>query len=396
MSNDKPVQKSRHAPEQIGIYRILHPVLGRYYQQVTLHRNGEQFDKRFFEADCGGEQQALRVAQAWRDRIIEQHPPMTLAKFCTIVRKNNTSGVPGVSRTIKRHRNQQGAVKERIYWVARTPMPGGTSPARSFSVKTFGEDEAKRLAVAARMADLSELERTIFRSELQPQPVSNAEAMSFLDRELGRPAERKAERAERQALKAEHNRVRAQAVQAKVHRLQEAQLASLRAPTNSTGEPYIGRSSRVGEIAGYWRVSIERKGKKYRKTFSDGVYGSTAAALAAAQTWRDQLFQSMPPSNKAAVAARINSTNTSGIAGVHLAKAGPDKTPASWVAMKPKSKGQPSRLKRFSIAKYGHEEAFALAVQARLAFVAELAQTPHFQHRAAQQLDHIMSRKTAR
>lgn len=393
MNQKSTAKRLRHVPERIGIYRIMHPSLGRYYQQVALRRNGELFDKRFFEDDCGGEAQALRLAQAWRDRIIATHPAMTLANFCTIVRKNNTSGVPGVNREIKRHRNHGGAVVERIYWVAHVPMPGIGSRRHSFSVKAFGEDEAKRLAITARITGLKGLEGAIFRSEMQPQPISTAETMLMLEKELSRPLERRAERAQFQSLKAENHQARRQQAQAKLQKLREVQVASQCTPTNRTGEPYIERSSSSNGTNGNWRVSIERQGKKYRKIFSDSVYGSTATALIAAKTWRDEVFQRIPVSNKATVAVRVNSTNTSGFTGVHLVKSGPDKTPISWVAMRPKSKGQPIQYKRFSIAKYGAVEAFALAVQARLAFVAELGNTAHFQHQAARQVANIISRR---
>ncbi|PWF39001.1 AP2 domain-containing protein [Massilia glaciei] len=55
----------------------------------------------------------------------------------------------------------------------------------------------------------------------------------------------------------------------------------------------------------------------------------------------------------------------------------------SWVAHSPKLKGQTKRYKKFSIAKYGEEKAFALAVQAREVFVAELGEVGNFHHRAA-------------
>ncbi len=75
-------------------------------------------------------------------------PPMSRREFGTIVRSNNTSGVPGVSRRIR---------DGEAYWSAIVHQAGGRTKKRSFSVKQWGEDTAKAKAIAARMSMLRDV-----------------------------------------------------------------------------------------------------------------------------------------------------------------------------------------------------------------------------------------------
>ncbi|MEJ7806921.1 MAG: hypothetical protein WKG03_13495, partial [Telluria sp.] len=112
-----------------------------------------------------------------------------------------------------------------------------------------------------------------------------------------------------------------------------------------------------------------------------------ARSLLAAKAWRDELFSTLPVSSKATVATRVNATNTSGVAGVtRTREVQKGELRHYWIGYSPKMKGHSRRSKKYSIAKYGEKQAFALAVTARDAFVAELGDVEAPHHRAARQM----------
>ena len=65
-----------------------------------------------------------------------------------------------------------------------------------------------------------------------------------------------------------------------------------------------------------WRVTVQRHTRVYVKTFSDGLYGGSQAALEAAQAYREQLFQTHPPLAMSAYCAIRKKNNRSGISGL--------------------------------------------------------------------------------
>lgn len=184
----------RHTKDEIGIYPLCDPKRGGRYVHVFVRRNGKLFEKDFFERRCGGEAKTRQVALAWRDRVIEENPAMSLADFCSIVRSNNTSGVPGVIRNQKQRASGQDGAGGRGYWIARIPYADGRSRSLSFSVATLGEEEAKRRAVEARLQGLRDLDGQVFRPDMQPQQVSGPDDLAALDAALRAPAERRAQK----------------------------------------------------------------------------------------------------------------------------------------------------------------------------------------------------------
>ena len=373
----------RHPADLMGIFRAYSEKIGGYYLHVTLRRNGRVYQKTFREKRCGGQDAALTLARAWRDAIIAKYPAMSLAQFCDIVRSNNTTGVAGVYRAVSRYRRKNGAVSERVFWQARVPLPNGKYRLHNFPVATFGEEGGRELAIDARRRGLLELEGTVFREGLQPLPVSTEADMALLDARLRAPAERR-QREEAARLAAR------QRVAERVARLREqadaAERQALSTATNRSGEPYIARNEYV-RGGGNWRVSIIRQGQRHSKCFSDSMHGGAEAALQAAKAWRDQLFRSLPVASKAQRTTRVNAANSSGVAGVHRSRdVVGGEVRQYWVAHCPKVKGMPQRGRKFSVAKYGEEQAFALAVAARRAFVAEFEQAAYVHHRAARQM----------
>lgn len=122
---------------------------------VTIARRRRKFVKCFTDGVYGGKRKALAAAIAYRDQIISRNPPMTLKEFCSVMKRNNRSGVSGVCRYASGDPRRDG--KLRWYWIARwSPEPGKTKQIK-FSVNKYGEKDAFQRAVHARKKALAQL-----------------------------------------------------------------------------------------------------------------------------------------------------------------------------------------------------------------------------------------------
>ena len=112
-----------------------------------------------------------------------------------------------------------------------------------------------------------------------------------------------------------------------------------------------------------WRVAISRDGKFVAwRIFSDRGYGDEQASLGAARAYRDEMLKQHPPIQMSEFRTRLRKHNTSGYPGVALQKqAG---KPRAFLASTKVRSGE-SLTRSFSIARYGWDVAFRLAVEAR-------------------------------
>ncbi len=129
------------------------------------------------------------------------------------------------------------------------------------------------------------------------------------------------------------------------------------------------------QTTGGYLVRMTRKGKLRSKYFADAVYGKRKA-LKEARAYRDKLSSKLRGYSAKQLANRERSDNTSGYPGVRMAEESDLRWPSKptyryWIAQWSPSKGV-RRTKRFSVEKYGEEEAFRLAVQARKRGVASM------------------------
>ena len=113
---------------------------------VTTRRRGKRF-RRFFSDKPKGRRNALRAARAFKDKLVVQLPRPTKIKRTDI---RNTTGVIGVARVKERTRIGRWFAR----YVAQWPDRSGKNGRATFSVGLYGEQEALRLAVAARRAGL--------------------------------------------------------------------------------------------------------------------------------------------------------------------------------------------------------------------------------------------------
>lgn len=124
----------------------------------------------------------------------------------------------------------------------------------------------------------------------------------------------------------------------------------------------IGPYRSSGVVAG-WRVSIKRRGDTVTRYFASAHFGGLDAALQAAVAFRDEVNQKFPPLTKREQCAVLRSSNTSGIPGVFRTTTG------EWKARILFADGS-CKTRQFSIQRYGEEEAWRKAVQARAELLA--------------------------
>jgi hypothetical protein len=137
-----------------NIVRVDHEASRTHAWRVTVQRHNDIAVKTFSDAIYGGKRKALKVAEAYRDELLRRYSPYAHAIWVrTRLRRNNTSGIPGVGRYEQLDNPKTGSV--RVFWLASWVNEQGDSRKRRFMVSHYGERQAKRLAVAERERQLS-------------------------------------------------------------------------------------------------------------------------------------------------------------------------------------------------------------------------------------------------
>ena len=120
---------------------------------VQVQRNCEIDIKMFSDGVYGGKRKALLAAIAFRDQLLAKESFYDYQIWRrSILRRNNTSGIPGVARYEKIANPATG--RRDIFWLASWVDEYGASRKRKFSVLRYGERKAKQLAIAAREQQL--------------------------------------------------------------------------------------------------------------------------------------------------------------------------------------------------------------------------------------------------
>lgn len=125
---------------------------------------------------------------------------------------------------------------------------------------------------------------------------------------------------------------------------------------------------RTTKTAG-WEVRLQRNRVKHTRFFADSTYGGKLAALREAKLYRDDVESSFTKMNVAEKSESPSVRNQSGVVGVrrHQQK---DRCGEFvyhywvWVAQWTDGRGR-RRTRSFSVQKYGEDEAFRLACEAR-------------------------------
>lgn len=278
-----------------------------------LRRAGACFRTGFKDRDYANPEVALSAAQAFRDALLER-----LLSAHTL-NKISSGNIPGITRRKKRGR---------LYWQLRMVLDG-KGRFKFFAIDRYGEEEAFRLAVETR------------NSWLKMAEIDKPPEVLPADEEIAR-----IELAIRQ-------------------RFGESPAARNARSHPYNDDPMYGIVRQEADAAtgkgGRWVMTIARRGNRHVKHFADAAYGGETPALTAARHHRDELLGKIRPMLKREYQQKAKSHSTSGVAGVWLARK--DGQPWHWqaeISMQGKK-----QAKRFSVQKYGFDQAFELARNAR-------------------------------
>ena len=152
-----------------GLWRFDHDEKSDHGYLVHLSRQGVLHRKRFADSLHGGKSGALKAARAWRNVIIDTYPHLSREQYAQILRKNNTSGTPGVFA-------MKNAAGEITGWMAHWLLPGSDRKvSRKFANSLHGAARAKQLAIAARENGVAGLNQEAWQGSREaPSAAANA------------------------------------------------------------------------------------------------------------------------------------------------------------------------------------------------------------------------------
>jgi hypothetical protein len=137
-----------------NITRIDHEASSTYAWRATLQRWNGITVKTFSDSVHNGKRKALKAAIEYRNALLLQHSPFKHQVWLrTRLRRNNTSGIPGVARYEVVANQKTGRLQ--VFWLAYWVNEHGTRRQRKFFISSYGEQQAKRLAIAERTRQLN-------------------------------------------------------------------------------------------------------------------------------------------------------------------------------------------------------------------------------------------------
>lgn len=113
---------------------------------------GKSMQMPFYDSRYGGHDKALAMAKRFRDAIERELEPgrhKAGIQVGQLTRRNKT-GVVGVSR-VDRHYMKDGHQCRSLEWIADLLLMDGKRRTQKFSIRRFGEEKAKQLAIEARL-----------------------------------------------------------------------------------------------------------------------------------------------------------------------------------------------------------------------------------------------------
>jgi len=131
--------------DNYALARIDLPGASTHGWQVRLQRRGVKYAKYFGDRIFGSSERALQAARIWRNDLVRKIGALELARICTRSARNS-SGVVGVSKVTV---VTNGATYE--FWQATWSPEPGRRRCVKFSIRRYGDHEAFRLAVVARI-----------------------------------------------------------------------------------------------------------------------------------------------------------------------------------------------------------------------------------------------------
>ncbi len=138
-----------------NIRRIDNEAKATYAWLVQVQRGEKTTIKMFSDGVYGGKRKALQAAIEYRDLFLSSVDHFKYRMWLrTILRSNNSSGIPGVARYVS---VDQKTGNTWAFWLASWIDEHGISRKRKFSVLRYGERKAKKLAMTEREEKLKEI-----------------------------------------------------------------------------------------------------------------------------------------------------------------------------------------------------------------------------------------------
>lgn len=144
--------------ESYAIARIDLSGAGTHGWQVRLQRRGVKYAKYFSDRLHGGEREAFKAAQGWRDRLLRRLESEESVRICRRSARNS-SGVVGVSKVTV----VAATGAEYQFWQATWSPEPGQRRCIKYSVRRYGDERAFEMAVQARREGAGLLEATATR-----------------------------------------------------------------------------------------------------------------------------------------------------------------------------------------------------------------------------------------
>ncbi|MBC7838350.1 MAG: AP2 domain-containing protein [Nitrospiraceae bacterium] len=145
----------------LNIRRVDHAASHTHCCRVTVQRRKRVFVRDFSDGRHASQQLALQAAQLYRDKLVKAYPPLSKAAYCAIRKKNNRSGISGLTR-VDTWQMYRGRRFRRLYWEAQWPIGNGKAQHKKFSIPKYGEEGAHRRARTARNTALKALSTHTF------------------------------------------------------------------------------------------------------------------------------------------------------------------------------------------------------------------------------------------
>ena len=145
----------------LNIRRVDHDASRTHCWRVTVQRRKQIFVRDFSDGLHGGRQPALQAAQVYREKLVQTYPPLNKAAYCAIRKKNNRSGVSGLTR-VDTWEIYKGRRFRRLYWDAQWPIGHRKAQHKKFSITKYGEEDAYLRAFTARATALKVLSTQTF------------------------------------------------------------------------------------------------------------------------------------------------------------------------------------------------------------------------------------------
>jgi hypothetical protein len=151
------VASENYADKYKCISRIDNKSNATFGWEVRIRRRNKQINRFFSDSKYENDaHKSLLAAMESRDLLIEKVPVLDRIERAELKRANNSSGIPGVSRTMNSKSYKEQTYNYAFWQAYWSPKTGVTKSVR-FSVKKYGEKQAKKLAIEARKNAINEI-----------------------------------------------------------------------------------------------------------------------------------------------------------------------------------------------------------------------------------------------